>query len=199
VSHAVAGRIGPNAIIQTAAALRARVGDSRSRTLVHGATGRALEAMPAEMVDEAEVNQLVHALRHDLDPALFEAVLRDAGARTAAYLMAHRIPRPVQWLMRVLPAPLALRVLFAGIMRHTWTFAGTAAVTLERRPGEPLRLVMRHCPMCRDLRASTPACHFYAGTLGTLLARLVTPRAEVVEVACEATGAPACEFALRLD
>lgn len=198
MSAAVAGRIGPNAIIQTAAALRERVGDPRALALVQGATGYALDAMPTEMVDEAEVNRLVRRLRAELDPALFEAVLRDSGVRTAEYLMANRIPRPVQWLMALLPAPLALRVLLAGIMRHAWTFAGTARVTLVRPAGEATRMVIAHCPMCRDLEAHTPACHFYAGTLEHLLVRLVTPRARVRELTCEALGAPACEFKLAL-
>ena len=198
MSAAIAGRIGPNAIIQTTAALRAQVGDPRARALLLAATGRALDAMPEAMVDEGEVNRLVHDLRHDLEGPRFEAVLREAGARTAEYLIAHRIPRAVQALMRWLPAPLALRVLLAGIMRHTWTFAGTAQVTLARRKGEALRLVMRHCPMCRDLRAASPVCHFYAATLERLLVRLITPRAGVTETQCEASGAGACEFSLRL-
>jgi len=195
---ASAGRIGPNAIIQTAAALRARVGEVHAQALVVGATGRGLGALPTEMVDEAEVNRLVRALAHDLDPALFEAVLRDAGRRTADYLMAHRIPRLAQRLMGLLPPALALRVLLAGIMRHTWTFAGSAAVTLRRPRGAPLTLEMRHCPMCRGMRTGTATCHFYAATLEHLLTTLVTPAARVVETSCEATGGPACAFALRL-
>ena len=198
MSTAAAGRIGPNAIIQTAAALRERVGDPRALVLVRGATGYALDAMPSEMVDETEVNRLVHALRAELDPALFTTVLRDAGVRTAGYLMAHRIPRPAQWLMAALPAPLALRVLLAGIMRHTWTFAGTARVTLAHPAGQATRMVITRCPMCRELRAEAPACHFYAATLEHLLQRLVTPGARVREVACEALGDPSCAFELAL-
>lgn len=198
MSAAVAGRIGPNAIIQTTAAMRAQLGDARARAMLLAATGRSLDAMPQTMVDEREVNRLVHALRDDLEGPRFEAVLRDAGARTAAYLIAHRIPRAARALMRLLPAPLALRVLLAGVMRHTWTFAGTAQVTLARQARGPLHLVMRHCPMCRDLRATAPTCHFYAATLETLLVRLVTPRARVTETRCEAAGGSACEFALRL-
>ena len=196
VAHA--GRIGPNAIIQTTAALREHVGDPRALALVHGATGRSLSEMPTEMVDEDEVNRLVRSMRADLDPALFEAVLHDAGCRTADYLIANRIPRAVQWLMRVLPAPVALRVLLAGIMRHTWTFAGSAAVRIARTRGAPLRLVLTQCPMCRAMHEPAPACHFYAGTLEHLLQRLVTPRARVVEVACEAAGAGGCEFSLAV-
>jgi len=199
VSVALAGRIGPNAIIQTTAALRARLGDPRALVLVRGATGRSLSEMPTEMVDEAEVNDLVRRLRAELDPALFEAVLRDAGHRTADYLIANRIPRVAQLLMRLLPAPLALRTLLAGIMRHTWTFAGTATVRVARSPGAPLRLVLTHCPMCRAMHEPAPTCHFYAGTLERLLQRLVTPAARVMEVACEASGASACEFSLAVD
>lgn len=195
MSAPAAARIGPNAIIQTAAALRARVGDRRARALVQGATGRGLDAMPTAMVDEAEVNALVRALRADLDPALFEAVLRDAGARTAEYLLAHRIPRAAQALMRALPADAALRLLLAGILRHTWTFAGTATVRVVRAGGVSLEL--RRCPMCRGLTAPGPLCHFYAGTLERLLRRLVSPRAVAVELACEAAGADRCAFALR--
>ncbi len=192
-----AGTIGPNAIIQTAAALRSHVGASRAESLLRDATGREPDHMPTAMVDEREVIRLVRALRRRLDPGLFEVVLRDAGARTAEYLLAHRIPRAAQWLMRVSPPPIALRLLLMGIMRHTWTFAGTASVTLVH--GRPARLVIAHCPMCRGLATTAPACHFYAGTLTFLLSRLVVPRAEVVEVACEASGAAACEFSLRID
>jgi len=52
--------------------------------------------------------------------------------------------------------------------------------------------------MCRDLRAASPICHFYAATLERLLVRLITPRAGVTETQCEASGAGACEFSLRL-
>lgn len=195
MSAAVAARIGPNAIIQTAAALRARVGEARALALVRGATGRGFDALPTVMVDEAEVNALVRALRADLDPALFEAVLRDAGARTAEYLLAHRIPRAAQAVMRVVPAGLALRLLLNGIMRHTWTFAGTAAVRVVRH--RDVTLEMHRCPMCRGMAASAPVCHFYAGTLERLLRRLVSAQAVVEEVSCEAAGAERCAFALR--
>ena len=100
--------------------------------------------------------------------------------------------------MRVLPAPLALRVLLAGIMRHTWTFAGTAHVSIARDRGRPPRLVMVHSPMCRDVHAAAPACHYYAATLECLLQRLVSPRARVVEERCAAMGAGGCEFSLRV-
>jgi divinyl protochlorophyllide a 8-vinyl-reductase len=150
------------------------------------------------MVDEVEVNRLVHALATDLDPALFETVLRDAGRRTAEYLMTHRIPRLAQRLMRALPSALALRVLLAGIMGHTWTFAGTASVKIAHSRGRPLELTMRGCPMCRGLHVRAPTCHFYAATLERLLVALVSPVARVIEVRCEGAGDTSCAFALAL-
>jgi divinyl protochlorophyllide a 8-vinyl-reductase len=196
VTRPAPGGIGPNAIIQTAAALETHLGAPRASRLIADATGRPVGAMPTGMVDEREVNRLVHALRETLDPALVEAVLHDAGVRTAAYLIEHRIPRLAVVLMRCLPNALALRLLLAGIMRHTWTFAGTASVRIVR--GATPRLVIAGCPMCRGITANAPACHFYAATLATLLARTISPRADVIEVRCEALGDHACEFAMRL-
>ncbi len=123
---------------------------------------------------------------------------KDPYRRTADYLIAHSIPRLAQLLMCALPARLALRTLLAGIMRHPWTFAGTATVHVAHSRGAPLRLVLTHCPMGRALHEPVPTCHFYAGTLEQLLHRLVSPMARVHEVACEATGAAGCEFALAV-
>ncbi len=192
------GQIGPNAIIQTTAALRARVGDTQALAMVQQATGRTFDTMPEQMVHETEVLALVRALHQQLDAQTFEAVLRDAGERTAQYLMAHRIPRPVQILTRVLPASVALHILMQGILRHSWTFAGTAHVHLARMRNAPSRLVMHHCPMCRGLHSPAPLCHFYAATLQSLLTELVSANACVTELTCEATGAESCEFILRV-
>lgn len=187
-------RIGPNAIIQTAAALQDRVGWIRAEWTLRRATGRALTDMPEAMVEEDEVNRLMRAVREDLGPALAADVLRDAGERTAEYLIAHRIPSAARRLMRILPHRVALRALLAGIMRHTWTFAGAATVEVEH--GEPARLRLRHCPICRGARSAAPSCDFYAATIQRLVRRLISPAARVEESACEAMGAAACELVI---
>ena len=189
------GRIGPNAIIQTAVALRERVGVARADALVAAATGRALGTWPEAMVDESEVIRLVHAVHEDLDPALREAVMRDAGVRTAEYLLANRIPRVAQRVLRVLPGALSLRLLLLAISRHTWTFAGTAHVHIHY--GATATLSMRGCPMCRGLRATAPDCHYVAATLEHLAQRLADAAYEVVETTCEAQGGTACTFEFR--
>jgi divinyl protochlorophyllide a 8-vinyl-reductase len=194
--NAVAGRIGPNAIIRVAEALPSYVGADVTHGLFESA-GLAgyLLAPPQQMVDEAEVARLHAALRQALGSGLAGQVARDAGRRTADYLLAHRIPKPVQVLLKFLPAPLAARVLLSAIRRHAWTFAGSGEFTA--RAGRPVTLQIRGNPMCRDLRSDTPACDFYAATFERLFRVLVHPASSVIETACEACGDDACRFQIH--
>jgi len=190
------GRIGPNAIIRVAEALRDRIGVAATEALFNAAgLAHYLRELPSTMVDETEVRRLHEVMRRDLGDATARLVAREAGARTAAYLLADRIPRPVQWLLKILPATAAARVLLAAISRHAWTFAGSGEFSAHA--GRPLVLAIRRNPMCAGLRADAPACDFYAATFEGLFGALVHRRARVVETACEARGAPACVFEVR--
>lgn len=189
-----AGRIGPNAIVQTHAALAATLGPARAAALLREATGRLPETLPERMVDEGEVNGYVRHVITSLGP-LAHAVLRDAGHRTATYLLAHRIPKPAQLLMRALPPRAGLAMLLSAIGRHSWTFAGSGDF-VSRMDDVPWVRVIR-CPMCRGLHAGGPVCDFYAGTFEGLLQALIVPSAHVVETECEAEGASSCRFELR--
>jgi len=195
-----AGRIGPNAITRVAEVLRERLGaDALARLFgLAGLAGLAayVDQPPQAMVDEAEVTQLHAVLRASLGAAAAARVAREAGTRTGDYLLAHRIPKPVQALLKVMLAPLAARVLLGAITRHAWTFAGSGAFTAV--PGRPVKLTIRDNPMCRGLTSDVPACDFYAATFERLFRVLVHPRATVVETACEACGDDACRFELRL-
>ena len=188
-----AGRIGPNAITRVAEVLLPRLG--------HGATAGIFEQAglldylahpPESMVDEAEVSRLHRALRACLGEPRARDIAFEAGTRTGDYLLAHRIPQPVQWLLRHLPAPWASRVLLSAIGRHAWTFAGSGQFTA--RAGSPVRLTIRHNPLCAGIAAGEPACAFYTATFERLFRVLVHPLARVREVECEAMGAPACRF-----
>lgn len=210
-SPATADRIGPNAVIQLGEALRPRIGADAARRLYERAGLSAWWIWPPErMVPEADVARLHDTVRATLDPALARDVSRDAGERTAAYLLAHRIPKPVQALLRVLPAPLAARVLLAAITRHAWTFAGSGrfVAVAGAPPGPPLQasvdggrtrftLTITGNPLCRGWRAASPACDFYAATFERLFRTLVHRRARVVETACEARGDACCRFEVR--
>lgn len=197
MDHAgTAGRIGPNAIIRVAEVLRERLGaDAMARLFGLAGLAAYVEHLPEAMVDEAEVTHLHAVLRASLGATAAAQVAREAGTRTGNYLLAHRIPKPVQALLKLLPAPLAARVLLSAITRHAWTFAGSGEFSAV--PGRPVVLTIRDNPMCRGLTSDVPACDFYAATFERLFRELVHPQAHVVETACEACGDEVCRFEVR--
>jgi divinyl protochlorophyllide a 8-vinyl-reductase len=196
-AEAAAARIGPNAITRMAEALRARHGEAvAARIFAAAAIGEMLRDPPQEMVDERAVARLHRSAHAALGAVAAAAVARDAGARTGEYLLAHRIPRPAQWLLKRLPAPLAARLLVAAIARHAWTFAGSGRLRVRWQRGG-VQLSLSHCPLCRELAAADPACDFYCATFERLFGALVRAGSTVTEVACHACGAPACVFEVR--
>jgi len=148
-----ASRIGPNAVLQTLAAVEERLGPEMRRALVRMA--RLPPRWPDGMIPEAWFVSLVAVLRETLPAADAEAVLEDAGRRTAAYVAAHRIPAPVRMALRWLPRRVAVPWLLAAFRRHAWTFAG--AGRFETRGSHPATLVLHDAPTCR---ASAPDVHF---------------------------------------
>jgi divinyl protochlorophyllide a 8-vinyl-reductase len=206
-SAASTGRIGPNAIIRVAEALQQRVGNAATWALFDslGLTHH-LRQPPQQMVHEEDVRRLHSAMRAQLGWEGAQGVARDAGLRTAEYLLAHRIPRAVQWVLKCMPAMLAARVLLAAISRHAWTFAGSGEFSASLRAGghthatqarHAVTLSIRHNPMCRGVRAQAPACDYYAAVFLRLFQLLVHARSVVREVACEACGDPECRFEIR--
>jgi divinyl protochlorophyllide a 8-vinyl-reductase len=196
-ASAMAGRIGPNAITRLAAALPRHVGSAATRALFRSVgLERHLVNPPEHMVDEAEVRALHIALRREFGAETAVAAARDAGRLTAEYLLGHRIPRPVQMLLRALPAGLAARVLLGTMRRHGWTFAGSGRVNVGVRQGVPW-LAIRDNPLCRGLALPGPGCDYYAATLQTLFRALVHPDARALETRCEAAGGAECRFEFR--
>lgn len=208
-------RIGPNAIIRLQEALQASVGSERARAIFERAgQGRHLTAPPVQMVDECDVTALYTLLPSQLGSRLAAEVSGRAGLLTGDYLLAHRIPRPVQRLLPWLPATFAARVLIAAIQRHAWTFVGSGQFEVTRvaaSTGQPRsvggsndargvdrrpRLLLRvgHCPICRGSAQSAPGCSYYAATFERIFIALVHPRTRVREDACQAMGASACVF-----
>ena len=190
------GRIGPNAITRVAQALPPLVGSAQARQVFQRAgLVHYLHQPPLTMVQEAEVTRLHQALRATLGPQTAGQVARRAGRLTADYLLAHRIPGPVQWVLKVLPASLAARLLLQAIGRHAWTFAGSGQ--FRARAGRPVLLAIRGNPLCLGLHTEQPACDFYTATFERLFQVLVHPRAQVQETACEARGDAECRFEVR--
>jgi divinyl protochlorophyllide a 8-vinyl-reductase len=189
-------RVGPNAVIRVAEALdQARGADAVAQVFKAAGLEHYLATPPSEMVDEREVTRLQAVLREVLGLAVARPVSHDAGLRTGDYLLANRIPRPVQRLLTVLPARLASRALIAAIRRNAWTFVGSGV--FDGKPGRPTRLTVTDGPICRGASANQPLCDFYAGSFERLFSRLVHPDARVTEIACQANGAQSCVFEVR--
>jgi divinyl protochlorophyllide a 8-vinyl-reductase len=190
---AAAGRIGPNAIIRMVEALDDVEGKGAgSRFLERAGLSRYIARLPEAMVDEAEVIALHREVREALGEGRAETLSWLAGRKTADYLLAHRMPKPMRRVLRILPPGLAARVLLAAISRHAWTFAGSGRFRVVSFA--PVTVEIAGCPLARGLTAEQPACGYFAATLERLFAILVHPDACVSEIACAAMGAPACRF-----
>lgn len=183
-------RIGPNAVTQTAEALRASGGEALAEAIFEraGLLGM-LRDPPQAMVPETAAIALHHALAEALPEAEARRIAADAGRRTGDYILKHRIPRPAQTALKLLPVAVAGPLLLRSIARHAWTFAGSGQVTIS--PGRPCCLTIRANPL-----AVIPGCPWHTAVFNRLFQTLVSPNAETQEQTCCATGAPACTFVI---
>lgn len=184
------GLIGPNAILQLAPVLDRTVGPE-----VHaGILARAgLAELPdgSSMIPEDPVARVHRELRRSL-PGRAPAMAREAGRRTADYIMAYRIPGPAQALLKILPAPVAARLLSRAIARHAWTFAGSG----QFQVCSPYCFEIRHNPMVRGEVADHPLCDWHAAVYARLYQVLVGGALTCRETACSAVHGCACRFEL---
>jgi divinyl protochlorophyllide a 8-vinyl-reductase len=186
-------QIGPNAIIQMVEALRRAWGLEQTRALLNSlGLGEYVDKPPQHMLPQAQVADLHLRLHGMVDARSFKSITRAAGLRTADYLLAHRIPRPVQWLLKRMPHAIAARVLCLAIARHAWTFAGSGEFSYTWAPRLVFRV--RGNPLCSRIGSETPVCHYYAATFERLFRVLVNEDLRVQELQCEASGAAVCEF-----
>lgn len=188
-SHSAAGggTVGPNAIIQLAAVVRERYGAAAAAATLRAAgLDHYVAAAPTRMTDEREAAALHRAVAERFGSE-WEALSWRAGEQTADYLLAHRIPRPIQWLLRRLPPAWAARVLTRAIARHAWTFVGSGsfAATAGRKT---ITLEIAANPV------AMPGCPWHCGVFSRLVRSLVSPNATVRHDRCEAWGDSACRF-----
>ena len=184
-------RIGPNAILQTMETLRVQKGEAAMAAWLGAAGLSRYGASPPEtMVPEAEAVSAHHALAALYPGATGAALAFEAGRCTADYLLAHRIPKPAQFILKRLPPRMALKVLLRAISRHAWTFCGSGAFVYDLR-GTP-RVEIHANPL-----AMAP-CTWHEAVFERLFQVLVSPHARVTEIACTADGAEACVFEISL-
>lgn len=119
--------VGPNAVLQAVAVMEERLGMAETAAILADAQ---IEQLPTgqHMIPEIEALRLHRWLAlHDPMGAL--VIAEEAGARTADYIIANRIPRPAVWLLKRLPALLAAPLLMGAIRKHAWTFVGAGVFT----------------------------------------------------------------------
>jgi len=181
-------RVGPNAILQVAAALRAAGGEAEARRVFEAAGLLPLLAAPPTAMTRQSAAAALHlALRDALPEAAAERIQADAGRRTADYLLANRIPRPAQWLLKALPGRLAAPILLKSIRANAWTFAGSGRVTAAW-DGRRARIEILDNPL------ATPGCPWHVAVFERLFRNLVDARTQVAHPACCARGALHCRF-----
>lgn len=191
---APAAQIGPNAVLQSLRAIAEHSDDSTARALQIRAG--IPTAWPSGLIPETWFVRLVEAIREDFEPERAEAILERAGALTAQYVAANRIPRFAKRLLGWLPDRIATALLLAAIRRHAWTFAGSSTFDVRRGPlPQSYLLELDRSPTCRP--SSTPTAmaegRYYAAAFEGLL-RMACPNATVREVQCRHQGANTCQF-----
>lgn len=189
-AHA-SGLIGPNAILQLLPVLE-RAGGTAFRDQVMAAAGVFERPGEEGMIPEGPAARIHQALR-SLEPEMAPSLAWEAGERTARYILARRIPKPAQRVLRILPAALAGPILSRAIARHAWTFAGSGEFAVVG----PLTFAIRDNPIVRGEVSETPLCHWHAAVFEMLFRTLVDPQLRCVEQSCCAMGAPACRFVLK--
>ena len=181
-------RIGPNALIQTVRALQEICGLVQATAILEqGQQAHLIDYTPTEMVPEADFNALVLLLTAHLGVEQATHVLRVSGQYTARYLLQHRIPRPFQRLLKVLPRRLALALLLFAISKNAWTFVGSGTFTY--RVGKETRLTV-----ASGIHSKGAVCGFYGGTFATLIQQIIDVEAQVQATRCQVGEDSRCEY-----
>ena len=145
-------RVGPNAVLQLIGVLR----EHDDKQLVERVFSSAdltflLYRPPKAMIDERIPKRLFDALWSELPSDEAAKIAREAGKRTADYIIATRIPGIAKQLLRLLSPWLATLFLLKAIEKNAWTFAGSGTCSTRsgaRKPTIGIRnnpLAMRDC------------------------------------------------------
>lgn len=188
-----AARIGPNAVLQLIPIIDAQLGLAQRRVLMADA-GIATLPDGSGMIDERPVARLHQALRAR-HPETAATLARCAGTATGGYILAHRMPKLVQRVLRALPPARSAKLLAKAIAKHAWTFAGSGQFHIASF--DPLVFVIRDNPVVRGEQAEAPVCHWHAAVFQHLFRELVAQDYVVTETECAAKGGNVCRFELR--
>lgn len=186
-----AGLVGPNAVIQLAAAAQAQLGEAAAEALFTEAGAiEAYRTPPAAMTPEALPARLFQTVLRVLPPEKAEALLSEAGRRTGDYVIAHRIPGLAKALLPRLPRFLAAALLLRAIKASAWTFAGSGRCSV--RSGRVPIIEIENNPL------ATPGCPWHAAAFARLFEGLLHVKAEARCVSRRCGGGGVCRFEILL-
>lgn len=187
-----AGLIGPNAILQLLPVIEQFKGSKRSEELLIKA---GIFEIPdgLSMIPEGAAARLHKQLR--LEEPEFAALLSEAaGRKTADYILANRIPKPANILLKGLPKHVSAMMLSRAIERHSWTFVGSGHL----RVPDPWTFELQNNPLIKGEYSETCLCHWHVGVFTRLYQKLVSKRCECIETRCGAQNADrVCRFCLH--
>jgi divinyl protochlorophyllide a 8-vinyl-reductase len=181
--------IGPNAILQLLPQIE-RIGGSAQVARMLADAGVTQVPDGSHMIPEGDAARLHQLLRREA-PEVAPQMASEAGRATADYILAHRIPKPAQTILRILPATLAARALSKAIAKHAWTFAGSGVF----RVVSPWCYEIAQNPIVRGEHSVTPLCHWHAAVFARLYQVLVHPDCTCRETTCcAACNGTVCRF-----
>ena len=185
--------IGPNAVTQMLRPVELRYGaDGLQRLLAIAGIDRLPDL--SGLMDEAPAVRLHEALRRTLPDAAPE-IGAEAGAATAEYVLANRIPKLARILLPLLPPRMAARVLARAVGRHAWPFVGSGKFRVTALA--PVTFEIAENPLAAHHIGPANACHWHRAAFETLFRRLVSRRAVVEETCCCGRGDPCCRFVIE--
>jgi len=179
--------IGPNAVLKAVEVMEERLGHAETSAILADAQ---IVSLPSgrHMIPEVEALRL-HRWLALHDPVGAFVIAEEAGARTADYIIAHRIPPAAVWVLRHCPAVLAAPLLMAAIGKHAWTFVGAGTFT----PDGAWAFSIDRGSAGDDLPPSDSLFHWYAAVFTQLYRRLVAPDCTCRVIAPDAP----CDMARR--
>ncbi|MEO0936543.1 MAG: bacteriochlorophyll 4-vinyl reductase [Pseudomonadota bacterium] len=186
--------MGPNAILQMIPVLD-RLGGEGRRTQMLAAAGIFEVPDGSAMIPESDAARLHQVLRRE-EPEMAPTLAAYAGVATGRYILTHRIPKPVQTVLRALPAWLAAPMLARAITQHAWTFAGSGTFTAV----DAWTFEIRENPLIAGEHSDHCLCHWHAAVFTTLYRALVHTACLCLEATCGAQGKGIpCRFEVRVE
>ena len=192
-SNSGAATVGPNAILQYLPVLQESLG---ATGLIDFFEAEHLDCIPdgSEMIDEAHAARFHQAVLRSF-PDKASDLARSAGAATAEYIIANRIPKFARAILAILPRPVAENMLCRSIAEHAWTVTGSGVFNVENQ--SPITFEIGRNPIVQGMHTQQPVCDWHVAVFERLFHGLIGGNYTVVETQCCATGSSACRFELR--